>query len=133
MTLCRRVLLVSLVSLLSLGAALGGREARAEDERIVTPAEGTTNFVVQGKSTKFRLAVSAIGGGEIKAPKIRGKAKLVRSSDITRADADGELVGQIEKEFEFQATAAGQVVIEIEKIEPTSPEPIVEKYTVTIK
>lgn len=71
--------------------------------------------------------------GEVRSPKITGKAKLVRATEIVRVGEDGPMIGAIEKEFEFAPTGAGEAVIEIVKVEPTSPDPTSEKYTVTIE
>jgi hypothetical protein len=125
--------IVSFVAISGLGLALGAGDAAAADEQIVAPVEGVNKFTVTGKATKFRIVVNAMGGAEIKQPKITGKAKLVRSTDIVRVGEHGPNVGAIEREFEFVGTAAGDVVIEIVRIEPSSPDPISEKYTVTIE
>jgi len=130
---CYSALMVSFAAVLGVGFVPGYGEATAAEERVVAPAEGVSKFVVSGKSTKFRITVMAIGGGEIKSPKITGKAKLVRATEIVRVGEDGPMIGAIEKEFEFAPTGTGEAVIEIVKVEPTSPDPTSEKYTVTIE
>lgn len=125
--------MVSFAAISGLGLALGPGDAAAAEERIVAPVEGVNKFTVTGKATKFRIVVNAMGGTEFKQPKITGKAKLVRSTEVVRVSEDGPMIGAIEKEFEFAGTAAGEVVIEIVRIEPSSPDPISEKYTVKIE
>ena len=126
-------LMVLFAAVAGFGFASGPREVTAAEERVVTPAEGVNKFTVTGRATKFRIVVHATGGAEIKQPRITGKAKLVRSTDIVRVGEDGPMIGAIEREFEFVGTSEGEAVIEIVRIEPSSPDPISEKYTVTIE
>lgn len=133
MTSWHSALMVSFVAVSGFGLASGPGHAAAAEERIVAPVEGVNKFTVTGKGTKFRIVVNTMGGAEIRQPKVTGNAKLVRSTDIVRADEDGPMIGAIEREFEFIGTAAGKAVIEIVRIEPSSPDPISEKYTVTIE
>lgn len=126
-------LMVSFVAVSGFGLASGPGHAAAAEERIVAPVEGVNKFTVTGKGTKFRIVVNTMGGAEIRQPKITGNAKLVRSTDIVRVGEDGPMIGAIEREFEFIGTAAGKAVVEIVRIEPSSPDPISEKYTVTIE
>ncbi len=127
--------MVSFVAVSGFGLASGPGHAAAAEERIVAPIEGVNKFTVTvtGKGTKFRIVVNTLGGAEIRQPKITGNAKLVRSTDIVRVGEDGPMIGAIEREFEFIGTAAGKAVVEIVRIEPRSPDPISEKYTVTIE
>jgi hypothetical protein len=115
------------------GFAPGCGEATAADEQVITPVEGVKKFTVTGKATKFRILVQAMGGTEIKQPRITGKAKLVRSTDIVRVSEEGPMIGAIEREFEFVGTAPGESIIEVVRIEPSSPKAITETYTVTIE
>lgn len=113
-----------------------GKEARKKPQvhEVVVPGDGIHEFVVTGRSTRFRLPVSTIAGGKISDPKITGRATHLRTEQIIRVDEQGHpAMGALDMEFLFRATAAGKVTIEFEKTLPTQPDPELEKFTVTIK
>ena len=102
--------------------------------RVVVPMDDVHAFVVTGRSTHFRLPVSTIAGGTIGAPKITGQAKHLRTEEIIMVQEEGKpSIGSVQREYLFRATAPGTITIEFEKKLPTQPDPVLEKFTVTVK
>lgn len=128
---------VALVLMFGLVALAEGDEVAkkaAKIETIVVPADGVNKFKVTGRSTLFRLTESVIAGGTIDAPVIEGKAKHIRTSEITTVNAKGTpMVGAVVKEYVFRATAAGKVVIAFRKTLPTEAMPIKVVYEITVE
>lgn len=110
------------------------KKTAVKTERVITPMKDVTNFVVEGRSTIFRLNVSAISGSSFSDPKITGNAMHLRTADLITVNEDGDgLIGSIHKEFEFRGTAPGKVKIVIEVQSPTQDKPTSKVFNVTIK
>jgi hypothetical protein len=119
----------------SLAQEAGPKDAqKSEHEHLVSPIPGVTKFAVTGRSTRFRLTASTPAGGTIQAPVIKGKAILIRESNVIEVGPEGKpTIGVTRKEFVFRGTEAGNVVIEITKTTPGQPMPVVERFEIEIK
>jgi ABC-type phosphate transport system substrate-binding protein len=134
-TMCCAVGL-AVVSVVMCALAIGQDDAEKKDpavEQIVVPTEDTTEFTVDGRSTLFRLTVTTPAGGSIEEPVIIGKARHLRTAEITNVSSSGPSIGAMTKEFVFRGTAAGKVEIKITHKGPATTTPVVEVFRVTIK
>jgi len=126
--------LTLLIALFAMPYAFGQDGNNATKESIVVPAENVKDFSVTGPNAIFRLSVDTISGAEIEKPVVTGSAKHIRTEEITTVEEGGQIrIGGVTQHFVFRGTGLGKVKIVVKYKTPTSPDPVVETYNVTIK